>query len=262
MKWFKMWNEILTEPGIHKMSHVEFRLWTTLLAISSIEDTQGCVPAKYNAQDLSRLSAINVRTIEKTVEGLLHAGHILVTSAGDIEIPNWEKYQSDTSKRYARDDGKNPPQTRLDKTRLDKIREEAETILAEWQNIYPKARPTTGVMKSINARLDNYSAEDICQAIKNYAASTEEFWRNWRDEKRGWSLEQFLSRGEGEKIDKFLPGPINEIRKGSAPGPGTHRAITCEGEIFDGEGTCLDIELNEQGVCAKQKTCPNFRKHE
>ena len=84
-------------------------------------------------------------------------------------------------------------------------------------------------------------------------------------------LSRTLNQKTGPGLMRFLPGEdydprkelgLREGRKGSAPGAGSYRATTCKGEIFDGEGTCPDIELNEQGVCAKQKTCPNFRKHE
>jgi len=148
----------------------------------------------------------------------------------------------------------------------NKMNEPERLIFDEWNN-HARIKPchrvfTTAMRRGVSARLENYSVEEICRAIKNYGDSNDTFWVENREIKKIWGLGTFLSRGEGEKVEKFLAGPINEIRKGSAPGAGSYRATTCKGEIFDGEGTCPDIELNEQGVCAKQKTCPNFRKHE
>lgn len=75
--------------------------------------------------------------------------------------------------------------------------------------IFPKHRRLTASMRrAVAARLRDFTAEQLAAAVRNYGDSDEPFWREWREAKRGWSLEQFLSRGEGAKVDKFLAGPL------------------------------------------------------
>lgn len=99
-------------------------------------------------------------------------------------------------------------------------------IFETWNShpqIFPKHQKLTGPMeKAIAARLKDYSCEQICQAIKNYGDSSEGFWVEQREVKKIWGLATFLSRGEGEKIDKFLAGPLTGRRprlKGTADVP-------------------------------------------
>jgi hypothetical protein len=70
-------------------------------------------------------------------------------------------------------------------------------------------RRLTGAMRhAISARLADFTVEQLAGAIQNYGDSDEPFWQEWRERRRGWSLDQFLSRGEGAKVDKFLAGPL------------------------------------------------------
>lgn len=93
-----------------------------------------------------------------------------------------------------------------------KVKKEYTRIFEVWNShpkIFPKHRRLTGPMKeAIGARLRDFTCEQICQAIKNYGDSSEGFWVKQREVKKIWSLAIFLSRGEGEKVDKFLPGPL------------------------------------------------------
>ena len=118
----------------------------------------------------------------------------------------------------------NPP-CRKRKTTKESITKESitkeikEKIFDAW-NSHPNIRPKHRVLnkateQAINARLEQFTPDEVCTAIKNYGDSTDKFWIEWREVKRGWSLEQFLSRGEGAKVDKFLDGPI--CKSGSKP---------------------------------------------
>jgi len=118
----------------------------------------------------------------------------------------------------------NPP-CRKRKTTKESITKETytkeirEKIFDAW-NSHPNIRPKHRVLnkateQAINARLEQFTPDEVCTAIKNYGDSTDKFWIEWREVKRGWSLEQFLSRGEGAKVDKFLDGPI--CKSGSKP---------------------------------------------
>ena len=268
-KWFKFYVKAIWSPSLRKLTATQRWIWNTLLALAT-EDDGNIRGNAANLSHISAASATDVRGMQQAVAKMQHLCLINVRKNGDIKIRNWSKYQSTTAERRERKVRRNGGEKRPGagtekKLEVDK-KLERDKIFTAWNEhpkIFPKHQKITGPMKStINARLQDFTVDQICQAIKNYGDSNDTFWVENREVKKIWGLGTFLSRGEGEKVEKFLAGPINEIRKGSAPGAGTHRAITCEGEIFDGEGTCLDIELNEQGVCAKQKTCPNFRKHE
>lgn len=92
------------------------------------------------------------------------------------------------------------------------MKAEEQRIFDEW-NAHPKIKPkhrafTTAMRKGVSARLKTYSVDEICAAIRNYGDSTDGFWVDWRERKRGWTLDVFLSRGEGAKVEQFLPGPI------------------------------------------------------
>ncbi len=83
--------------------------------------------------------------------------------------------------------------------------------------IFPKHRRLTGAMRrAVAARLADFTVEQLAAAIQNYGDSDEPFWREWRESRRGWSLDQFLSRGEGAKVDKFLAGPLRPRAGGAA----------------------------------------------
>lgn len=92
------------------------------------------------------------------------------------------------------------------------VKEACEKVFDAWNShprIFPKHRRlTAAVRRAVAARLRDFAAEQLVAAVNNYGDSDEPFWREWREDKRGWSLEQFLSRGEGAKVDKFLPGPL------------------------------------------------------
>lgn len=92
----------------------------------------------------------------------------------------------------------------------ENVNAEEKKIFDTWNehsSIKPTHRVFTGAMRrAATARLRHYSADDICVAIRNYGDSTEKFWAEFR-KRAGWTLDEFLSRGEGAKIEKFLAGP-------------------------------------------------------
>lgn len=68
-------------------------------------------------------------------------------------------------------------------------------------------RKLTGKMKSaINARLnDGYTIDELKEAIDNYnmVVKSDDYFFSYDN----WSLNEFLSRGEGEQVEKFLENP-------------------------------------------------------
>ncbi len=98
--------------------------------------------------------------------------------------------------------------------------------------IFPKHRRLTDAMRrAVAARLADFTVEQLARAIQNYGDSDEPFWQEWRESRRGWSLDQFLSRGEGAKVDKFLAGPLRP-RAGGAAGSSYTGAVNPNGRKF------------------------------
>lgn len=65
---------------------------------------------------------------------------------------------------------------------------------------------TKPMKKGINARLDDgYTVDELKEAIDNYnmVVKSDDYFFNYDN----WSLNEFLSRGEGEQVEKFLENP-------------------------------------------------------
>lgn len=220
-RWVKLYSRILLDPDVMKLSDKEFRFFINLLVVAGELQTKGKVPQKW-LETVTKTSRMYMNSHSDILEKLRYNGFISILADG-VKIRNWYKYQSTTAERREREGRRNAA---LEKIREDKSREEYIKVFAVW-NDHPKIKPkhrtlTTGIIKALNARVEHFSIDEICQAIKNYGDSDDPFWIEQREAKKIWGLGVFLSRGEGEKVEKFLAGPIRETRKGSAPGAGRH----------------------------------------
>lgn len=106
----------------------------------------------------------------------------------------------------------NPALIINDKTNKEEINKESIYSIFEYWNskgIIRHRELKQRWRKTINARLKHYTAEQIKEAIDNYATvlSSEEYYWTYR-----WTLEEFLKRG----LDKFLTEnkPLENYRKG------------------------------------------------
>jgi len=88
---------------------------------------------------------------------------------------------------------------------LDSIKD----IFSHWKEkseTITHRKLTKPMRKGINARLDDgYSVEEIKEAIDNYnmVVGSGEYFFNYDN----WSLDEFISRGEGKQVEKFLENP-------------------------------------------------------
>jgi hypothetical protein len=166
-----------------------------------------------------RLSIQNVRTALRLLGEYEFATRAVTHGVTVITILNYERYQdiqtyvnalSNTALTQPSHKGHT---LKNEGNESNEGNEEAyKRVFDGWNShpkIYPKHRRLTASMRrAVTARLRDFTAEQLAAAVRNYGDSDEPFWREWREVKRGWSLEQFLSRGEGAKVDKFLAGPL------------------------------------------------------
>lgn len=167
-------------------------------------------------------SRISVRNCRTAIEKLEKAGFLtrqVLHGITVLTICNYDRYQTMTSYAGTVSDA----QATRARHKPDPLKNEGnegnagnerayKRIFDAWNShpkIFPKhRRVTAAVRRAVDARRRDFTLEQLERAIKNYGDSDEPFWREWREVKRGWGLEQFLSRGEGAKVDKFLAGPI------------------------------------------------------
>ena len=211
-----MWTKIIWDADIRELTAPARWVFITLLALAA--ESAGMIKgASASCKYLANAAEVDRRTLSKSLTILRQKCLIDVAENGSITIPNWHKYQSTTEERAERKKRRNTPleQNRREENRTDKI---YKVIFDAWTShlkIKPKhVKLTAAMKKAINARLaDGYTVEQICQAIKNYGDSTKDFWAKRRSEGL-WTLDLFLSRGEGAKgLGRFLDGPINEETK-------------------------------------------------
>jgi len=89
---------------------------------------------------------------------------------------------------------------------------------------------------AVKSALGDYSKEEICQAMRNYAEvlQGEEYYWKYK-----WALDEFIRRG----LEKFMEAEVSrenyriEVKGGShagREGSGAHREGTGEGDRFSG----------------------------
>jgi len=168
---------------------------------------------------LAREFNLSYKTCRTAIAALEQAGFLAREVAHGVTVltvRNYERYQD--GRQYAgarlgapaaRRGRRSSPLNKEEKA----VKEEVyRRVFAAW-NEHPRIKPThrrltTAMRQAIAARLADFTPEQLVTAVTNYGDSTEEFWVEWREARRGWTLDQFLSRGEGAKVEKFLPGPL------------------------------------------------------
>ena len=96
------------------------------------------------------------------------------------------------------------------------LKEKANQVFQCWNETQAgvKHRNLTPPMKkSVNARLkDGYSVKELNQAIQNLSKALNDDSYYWTHR---WTLQEFLSRGQGAQIDKFLDGIDDMLKDGA-----------------------------------------------
>ena len=110
---------------------------------------------------------------------------------------NDNNVNNDNKDIYNKSDSTNPTQP-AQNTKADTTTPQ-ELIFRHWnsKNIIQHRKLTDKIKRAINGALQDYSKEEICQAIDNYAVILADDRYYWSYK---WGLKEFLQRG----LDKFL----------------------------------------------------------
>ncbi len=166
------------------------------------------------------LSIQNVRTALRLLEKYEFVTRAVTRGITVINILNYERYQdiqtyvnAPSNKALTRPSHKGHTLKKESNAGNEGLYKKIFDAWNSHPKIFPKHRRLTDAMRrAVAARLRDFAVGQLLQAINNYGDSDEPFWREWRETKSGWSLDQFLSRGEGAKVDKFLAGPIKAAK--------------------------------------------------
>jgi len=267
-RWVKIYTKILWDPTVRKLTCTQKWVFITLIILA---DEEGGVVSGDSAttHHITLAAGSDALTVKKIIRILEENSLITVRKSGDIVIPNWYKYQSTTAAREGRKKRRNAAQ----EVEVDKIREDIDKTIAAWNNLTNLQQPqkiTPEDRKAVGFRLsEGATVEEIESVLTWYngqLGNASTFWggNNERGQPIKFNIKRVMKGKLSDKMtfvyEHFLTAMESKtVSKGA--GPGSYRPVCCEGEIFDGSGTCPDIEVGPNGVCAKQKTCPNFREH-
>ena len=102
--WFRVYNSIIYDPKLRRLTMPQRWLWVGLLAISSGSPTRGalevCDGLPYTARDLALALCATPRQIEEALRQFLALGMIEVREAASgplIAIAHWAAYQYEAS---------------------------------------------------------------------------------------------------------------------------------------------------------------------
>lgn len=127
-----------------------------------------------------------------------------------LTITNWEFYQMTDGKKSTKKSTQGALEEHLRST-YKNVKNNNKNILTDifshilnhWnsQNIVQHRKLTENMRKAINARLEDFSPEEIKEAITNYAKiyHSPKYFLKYK-----FRLEDFLSRGAGSYMEKFL----------------------------------------------------------
>lgn len=112
---------------------------------------------------------------------------------------NDNNLNNDNKDIYIKSDSTNPTQPTEQTNRTNIVGTPQERIFQRWNSkgIIQHRKLTDKIKRAINGALKDYSEEEICQAIDNYAVILADDRYYWSYK---WGLKEFLQRG----LDKFL----------------------------------------------------------
>jgi len=161
--------------------------------------------------------------------------NIKSTAKGSIvTIENWNDYQKVDNTSDNKKTAKKQQKNTNNKVKKDKkVNKHIKSVFDFWvdqQETISHRKLTTPMRKAIKARLKDYAVEEIKQAIENYnmVVNSDDYFFSYDS----WSLDDFLSRGEGKQLEKFLENPSG-FKKDKNEGSGektkrNHSTVTKE----------------------------------
>jgi len=187
MKWFRMYNDILDDHKIAKMSPKTFKLFTFFLAFSSECDSNGIIIE--NITDLSWRFRVTPKTLKTAIKELIDLDVISMVSE-EITILNWNKRQ------FSSDDVAE---------RVKRHRDKKETLRGTLRETPPYTEQIQK-QKQTQTRTNGYAVEKefFQSALKTYKGT-----------KRGLEVEfdNFIKKHKDWKsvLPELLPAIENRI---------------------------------------------------
>jgi len=220
--WIKLWRKLLKSDMWQNLTSAQRDVAITLLLMVNHEpkkwEWNGEIYECKSGQCITSLKSIkkncgkgisiqNIRTSLLKLEKWGFLTNESTKSGRLITITNWELYQSDdkklTKKLTKSQQRTNKELTTNKNDKNDKKNNIYIDIFSHWnsQNIVKHKKLTTNMKQTINARLEDFTPEEIKQAISNYAKiyHSPKYFLKYK-----FRLEDFLSRGAGSYMEKFL----------------------------------------------------------
>lgn len=115
------------------------------------------------------------------------------------------------------------PQTKLNNTKLNNTIYIVLFNLWNEQGIITHKKLTNGMKQSIDSAIKDYSQEEIEQAMRNYAVIVKgaDYYFDHK-----WTLAEFLSRGKGNNIERFLDLEVAKSNFKKEAGHAAHKRDT------------------------------------
>ena len=231
MRWFRLYDDVLNDPKVQKLSGETFKLWINVLCIASKHG--GVLP---NLEDLAFELRLPTLVCKTEIDTLKAAG--LIDGDKKLKPHGWEKrqYKSDTStervKRFRErssnvaetvnetvpDTDTETEQIQIKKTNK-KSRSASSAEFDRFWNSYPRKINKAQALKAFNKALTRASTDEICSGLAAYPfASDEQFIPHpatWLNQERWAGLEQGARQGEysQEQLDKFEQERLEWLRQ-------------------------------------------------
>ncbi len=223
-KWFKFYgSDYLLDPKMMELSPIEKIMWVTLMCLASANGEDGWV-RHINDVRLASFAGVPGDVEKSLYQGVLEhfktLNMIEIKEASenifDVFLIHFEDRQNKNLSPYERlrkhrAKGKEEKEEKItpDKIRVDKKREDIDTIFDSYEKIFGKeikAKNSTRVQQ-IKARLSSFSLEEILKAFQN--GSQDKFLCGDNEGGKFYATVDYFIRNDAN-IEKYLSGQTEE----------------------------------------------------
>lgn len=243
MQWFRFYNEALNDPKVQKMPPEMFRLWVNLLCIASQADPRGIIPG--DPDELAFILRVDRKLIVRGASFLQAQGLLEPTDDGMWVPHNWEGRQPEsddaasrmkrrrTSSEHVQNNERTGAEDVPNEFALEKKRQEEEQNRERaaarkrdvesfmdgfngiFTGVWEPLKLTPARRKHIDARLDEFSVDQLLQAARNLRASPFHCGNN--DKGMKYATPEFLCRN-AEQVEKWLQqAPVSRDPQHASP---------------------------------------------
>lgn len=184
MRWFRMYNELIDDPKVDKMSDKTFKFFVFTMCLASEEDQEGYI--NLTERDISWRLRMRSKTIKTSIKELIDL-KIIANNNGHLQLINWNKRQFKSDdvnvrvKRYRKRYNETLHETAPEQNRTDTEQMSLVNLLFD---LIKERRPSFKLSTLANwtkpidlmIRLDKRDPEEIEKVIK--WCQQDEFWQN------------------------------------------------------------------------------------